>query len=63
LLKGLCDGDVRRFGSMFARFSQPLYPGEILETRIWRTERGAQFQTSASGNRLVLDRGIFTFAP
>ena len=63
LIKGLCDGDVRRFGSMFARFSQPLYPGETLETRIWRTERGAQFQTIASQTRLVLDRGIFTFAP
>jgi acyl dehydratase len=62
LLKGLCDGDVARFGGMGARFSQPLFPGESLETRIWRTEDGAQFQTLASGNRVVLDRGTFTFA-
>ncbi len=63
LLKALCDGGVRRFGSMYARLSQPVFPGDKLETRIWRTERGAQFQTLASGGRIVLDRGSFAFAP
>ena len=62
LLKGLCEGDVHRFGSMFARFSQPVFPGEKLETCIWRTEEGAQFLTFASGGRVVLDRGMFAFA-
>lgn len=62
LLKGLCDGDVRRFGSMSARLSQPVFPGDKLATCIWRTERGAQFQTFAAGTRTVLDRGTFTFA-
>jgi acyl dehydratase len=62
LLKGLCGGDVQRFGGMYARLSQPVFPGEKLETRIWRSEGGAQFQTFASGGRVVLDRGFFTFA-
>ena len=62
LLKSLCDGDVSRFGAMYARLSQPVFPGDTLETHIWRTERGAQFQTVASQSRLVLDRGTFTFA-
>jgi acyl dehydratase len=62
LLKGLCDGDVTRFGSMSARFSQPVFPGETLTTLIWRTDAGAQFRTLAPGGRVVLDRGTFGFA-
>jgi acyl dehydratase len=62
LLKGLCDGDVARFGAMYARFSQPVFPGETLTTHIWRTEEGAQFRTVAGGTRVVLDRGTFAFA-
>jgi acyl dehydratase len=62
LLKGLCDGDVRRFGGMYARLSQPVFPGDKLQTLIWRTEHGAQFQTLAGDGRMVLDRGTFTFA-
>jgi acyl dehydratase len=63
LLHGLCDGDVRRFGSMHVRFSKVIYPGETLETRIWRTDGGAQFRTRALENdKIVLDRGVFTLA-
>jgi len=62
LLLGLCDGDVSRFGSMDARLSKPLFPGEVLETRIWKTDGGAMFQTVASGDKVVLDRGVFSFA-
>jgi acyl dehydratase len=62
LLKGMCDGDVGRFGAMSARFSQPMFPGDVLETSLWRTETGAIFQTQAQGGRMVLDRGVFTFA-
>jgi acyl dehydratase len=62
LLKGLCAGDVTRFGAMHARFSQPVFPGEALQTLIWRTDHGAQFQTLAPGGRVVLDRGVFSYA-
>lgn len=62
LLKGLCEGDVARFGAMNARFSQPVFPGEPLQTLIWRTDGGALFQTVARDGRVVLDRGLFSFA-
>ena len=62
LLKGLCDGDAARFGAIEGRFSQPVHPGDVLDTHIWHTEGGAQFQTSVGGNRLVIDRGIFRHA-
>jgi acyl dehydratase len=62
LLQGLCDGDATRFGSMYARFSQPVFPGDVLTTHIWREDGGALFETSANGDRLVLDRGRFSYA-
>ena len=62
LLKGLCDGDVTRFGSMYGRFAKPVHPGEMLDTHIWHTEDGALFETSVNGERAVLDRGVFRFA-
>lgn len=63
LLRGLCEDEVSRFGSMNARLSQPVFPGDVLETHIWRSDDGdAQFQTVASGDRVVLDRGRFAFA-
>jgi acyl dehydratase len=61
LVAALCDGDVARFGHMDGRFSKPVYPGDRLVMRIWRTGEGAQFQMWANNERLVLDRGIFRF--
>ncbi len=61
LLKGLCDGDVSRFGAMDARFSKPVHPGDRLDTLIWQNEGGAQFLTKAGGDRVVIDRGVFRF--
>ena len=61
LLKALCDGDVTRFGHMEGRFSKPVYPGDRLDTSIWRTDEGAVFQMVANDERLVLDRGVFRF--
>ena len=59
LLASLCDSDADAFAHMHARFSKPVYPGDRLDVRIWRTEEGAQFQTLANGERVVLDRGVF----
>jgi hypothetical protein len=61
LLKGLCSEDAARFGYMEGRFSKPVYPGDRLDTLIWRTDAGAIFQMLANGERLVLDRGVFRF--
>ncbi len=62
LLKGLCDGEVSRFGGMYGRFAKPVFPGETLDTHIWRDDTGAIFQTTASDGRVVIDRGSFLFA-
>ncbi len=61
MLKGLCDGDVSRFGHMGGRFSKPVHPGDRLDAHIWHTEGGAVFQMLANGERIVLDRGVFRF--
>jgi acyl dehydratase len=59
LLQALAGSDANAFGAMQARFSKPVYPGDRLDIRIWQTEDGAQFQTLANGERVVLDRGRF----
>jgi acyl dehydratase len=61
LLKGLCDGDVEKFGGIYGRFSKPVHPGEVLDTHIWHTDGGAQFQTVVDGERVVIDRGQFRY--
>jgi acyl dehydratase len=63
LLKGLCEGNVSRFGQMGCRMSKPVHPGDQLETHIWHTDGGAIFQVLANGERIVLDRGIFRYRP
>jgi acyl dehydratase len=62
LLKGLCGGDTARFGAIEGRFSQPVFPGDVLDTHVWHTDGGAVFQTTVGGERVVLDRGIFRYA-
>jgi acyl dehydratase len=61
MLQGLCDDDVSRFGRVEGRFSKPVFPGDRLDTRIWHTDGGAQFQIWVNDERLVMDRGIFHF--
>ncbi len=61
LLHTLCDGDPDRFGSMAARFSRPVLPGETLTVEMWSDgEEGAVFRTSTPGG-VVVDKGRFTF--
>lgn len=61
LIKGLCDGDVARFGHVEVRNARPVYPGDRLDTQIWRDSAGAQFRVLANGERVSLDRGRFRF--
>ncbi|MGH3652104.1 MaoC/PaaZ C-terminal domain-containing protein [Glutamicibacter sp.] len=51
----------RGLGSINARFAAPVFPGQVLETRIWNTAAGALFQVLADG-KIVLDRGVATAA-
>jgi acyl dehydratase len=59
LLHGLCESDPGQFGSMDARFTSPVMPGENLTVRMWRTDDGALFRTHGSDDRVVLDAGRF----
>lgn len=47
------------FEHMEGRFSKPVFPGDRLDTLIWRTTNGARFQVIANGESIVLDRGVF----
>ncbi len=40
LLHTMCGSDPDRFGSMAARFSKPVFPGEELTISIWDTGDG-----------------------
>ncbi len=63
LMRGLCGYDVTRFGSMDARFSSPVYPGETLRTEIWKEEGGAAFRTRVvERDIVVVSNGKFRFA-
>ena len=59
LLDAVCGGDPARFGSMDARFSMPVLPGQALTVSIWRTDEGALFRTATDAGT-VLDAGRFT---
>jgi acyl dehydratase len=62
LLHGLCGGDPARFGSMEARFSKPVYPGDALTVSIWNEQGEAVFRTATQRGDVVIDQGRFTFA-
>jgi acyl dehydratase len=62
LLHALCGSDPRRFGSMRARFTRPVLPGQTLTVSMWVDGLSAQFQTSTEQAGVVVDQGTFTFA-
>jgi acyl dehydratase len=63
LMKGLCDYDTARFGTMDLRFSSPVYPGETIRTEIWHRPGGAAFRARVVERDLVVvSNGAFRFA-
>ena len=56
LLPIACDGDAAAVVAFGCRFAAPALPGAQLETRIWRTPRGVQFEVHSDG-RVVLSAG------
>lgn len=57
LLAVMCDYDDRRFGSMDARFTAVVYPGETLRTQIWND---GSFRTIAvERDIVVIGNGLF----
>ena len=62
MLGALCDNDPARFRHMEGRFSSPVFPGEALAVRIWRTGDGeAVFRTEGGDGRTVIDSGLARF--
>lgn len=58
LLRARCDNDPSLFGSMFVRFSSPVYPGETIRTEIFDTAEGVRFRCRVvERDVVVLDRG------
>jgi len=57
LLAVLCDYDSERFGSMDARFTAVVFPGETLRTEIWRD---GSFRTRVlERDQVVISNGLF----
>lgn len=64
LLDRLCDGDPSRFRSMEGRFTSPVFPGEPLTIRMWRSGADAAlFTTHGGDDRVVLDAGRVSCDP
>jgi acyl dehydratase len=63
LVSALCDGDPKGLTSMDGRFSSPVFPGEALTVKVWRTGDGeAVFRTHGGDDRVVIDAGRATYA-
>ena len=62
LLHALCGSDPTRFGTMHARFTRPVLPGDTLVISMWAGADGALFQTATQDGTVVLDHGRFNFA-
>ncbi|MCL4151726.1 UNVERIFIED_CONTAM: hypothetical protein GTU68_040009 [Idotea baltica] len=57
LLAVLCDYDPEKFGSMDARFTAVVFPGETLRTEIWAD---GSFRTRVvERDKIAIDNGIF----
>ena len=63
ILAGLCAGDPSRLKRLDVRFTTPVFPGETLETQIWRSGEGtASFRTRiVERDLLALNNGYVEF--
>ncbi|DAZ95577.1 TPA: hypothetical protein N0F65_006063 [Lagenidium giganteum] len=62
LYKTFCGGDPRRFKTIRVRFASPCYPGETLETRMWRDGNRVLFQVIVQERqKVIIDGGEFVF--
>ena len=57
------DGNDRRLDYLFARFTAPVHPGEVLTTSVRSAGGAGAFTATAGPGRQVLDRGQFSVAP
>jgi acyl dehydratase len=63
LLHTLAGGDDRRFTGMEARFARPVFPGQALTVKVWKTGPGeALYTTENDDGEVVISEGRATFA-
>jgi acyl dehydratase len=63
LLHSLADGDNSRLTGVTGRFARPVFPGDTLTVRIWRTGPGeAVYTTEDQNGSIVIAEGSATFA-
>ena len=54
--------DPRRVRRVAVRFSAPVFPGDTVTTRIWRTDTGYGFESSGRDDAAVLKDGLLELA-
>lgn len=63
-LSALCGGDPARLLSLSARFSDQVYMGDAIITRLWELEPGrALLQVETGRGNVVLNQGLVTYNP
>jgi acyl dehydratase len=59
ILKTLCGYDATRLVALDARFSAPVFPGEVIRTELWRDGTKVHFRALvADRNSVVLNNGL-----
>ena len=61
LLGALCGGDAARFGALKARFSSPVYPGDLLTLQAWHDGPGRVLYRALVGDKAVVSDAFFTY--
>ena len=61
LLGALCGGDAARFGALKARFSSPVYPGDLLTVQAWHDGPGRVLYRAVVDDRTVVSDAFFTY--
>ena len=62
ILKALCDNDPARFKSFEARFTDVVYPGDTITTKLWVDGKEAIVQAETQKGNVVLSGAKATFA-
>ena len=63
ILRAACNYDAARFKAMHARFTAPVYPGETLETEMWRDGQTLLFRSRVKERGVIaVDSGRATIA-